>query len=191
MASVRKDNTEELILTATEQLLEGRLLRDITLGNIAEKAGVSKGTIYYYFKAKEDILFALMDKHLNRQWDDLIAWSENPEKDTSLPRMVKYIIERDLAASTTRLQFFCDVMAGNQKVQQELLRRYSDFAGLIAAKLAERTTKVESQYLSWLLLVIADGLLLQSTLDNPSIDVAAFLKQTQGMVEKLAGMKGE
>ncbi|NLX83613.1 MAG: TetR/AcrR family transcriptional regulator [Clostridiales bacterium] len=185
MAAPRKENTEELILTATEQLLNGRLLRDISLADIAREAGISKGTIYYYFKAKEDILFALMDKHLKKQWDDLIVWSENPQKDTSLPRMVRYIIQRDIEASTLRLQFFCDAMSGNEQVKQELLRRYQDFARLIGNKLAERTTRMEDRYLSWLLLVIADGLLLQTTLDNPELDVSAFLDQTQELVRTM------
>lgn len=182
MAATRRDNTRELILQTTEALLDGNLLRDISLASIADKAGVSKGTLYYYFKAKEDLLFAVMDKHLNQQREDLIAWSEDPVKDSSLPRMVKYIIERDIATAGMRLQFFCDALSGNDAVRDELLHRYQQFAALIANKLAERTDKLSSEYLSWLLLVIADGLLLQTSLSNPAIDIPKFLKQTQELV---------
>ena len=189
MAATRRDNARELILETTQALLDGNLLRDISLASIAEKAGVSKGTIYYYFKAKEDLLFAVMDKHLNQQRDDLIAWSEDPGKDSSLPRMVKYIIERDIASAGMRLQFFCDALSGNDQVRDELLSRYGQFAALIANKLAERTDKVSSEYLSWLLLVIADGLLLQTSLNNPDIDIAQFLKQTQELVRLLPNQK--
>ena len=92
MAAPRKDNVKELILNATEELLEHKKLSDISLAEIAREAGISKGTLYYHYKNKNDILFDITDKYLDQQYQDLITWTEDETKDTSLHRLVKYVL---------------------------------------------------------------------------------------------------
>ena len=70
MAAPRKDNVKELILDAAEKLLESRKLSDISLSEIAQTAGISKGTLYYHYKSKNEILFDITDKYLDEQWND-------------------------------------------------------------------------------------------------------------------------
>lgn len=79
MAAPRKDNVKELILDTTEKLLETRKLSDIS-----HTAGISKGTLYYHYKSKNEILFDITDKYLDEQWNDLVRWTEDASKDTSL-----------------------------------------------------------------------------------------------------------
>lgn len=178
MAAPRKDNVKSLILAATEKLLETKKLSDISLAEIAAAAGISKGTLYYHYKGKNEILFDITDQYLNEQWNELVAWTGDVSKDTSLHRLVKYVLERDLAVVTMRLHFFYDAMLGNEVLRAKLLSRYREFAALIAGKIAERTGKVSADYLSWLILLLSDGLFIQKTLHNDALDAAAFIAQT-------------
>ena len=57
MAAPRNDNVKEKILDAATGLLDTQTFADISLAEIAAAAGVSKGTLYYYYKNKTDILF--------------------------------------------------------------------------------------------------------------------------------------
>ena len=84
MAAPRNDNVKEKILDAATGLLDTQTFADISLAEIAAAAGVSKGTLYYYYKNKTDILFDLTNRYLDRQWDELIAWTGNKDKDTSV-----------------------------------------------------------------------------------------------------------
>ena len=52
----------EAILEATFQLLESDGLTNLTTNHIAERAGVSIGTLYQYFADREAILFALSQR---------------------------------------------------------------------------------------------------------------------------------
>ena len=58
MAAQRPENINEIILDTAEELLKVNSFSEVTLAKIAEKANISKGTLYYYYKSKNEILFA-------------------------------------------------------------------------------------------------------------------------------------
>ncbi len=185
MAAPRKDNVKELILEATEKLLQTKKLSDISLAEIAGYAGISKGTLYYHYKNKNEILFDITDKYLKEQYDNLLAWTEDASKDTSLHRLVKYVLERDVATAGMRLHLFYDAMMGDESIRQKLLNRYKEFARILAEKISQRTDEFPPDYLAWLLLVLSDGLYIHQTLDNPLLDIPQFIRQS----EKSLGQK--
>lgn len=59
----RSRRTLEAVLTATEALLAERLFEDLSMADIAKRAGVAVGTIYTRFRAKEDLLPVLFERH--------------------------------------------------------------------------------------------------------------------------------
>jgi AcrR family transcriptional regulator len=54
-----RETKRELILRAAERLFIGRRFDEVKLDEIAVAAGVGKGTLYLYFKNKEDLFAAL------------------------------------------------------------------------------------------------------------------------------------
>ena len=56
MAAPRNDNIKEKILESASKLLQTRTFGDISIADIAKAAGVTKGSIYYYYNSKEDLL---------------------------------------------------------------------------------------------------------------------------------------
>ena len=108
MAAPRKDNIKEKILQATTELLKTTALADISLAEIAAAAGISKGTLYYHYKTKNEVFLDITQRFLDEQWEDLIRWTDNKEKDTSLNRLVRYVAERDIASAGLRLQLLQD-----------------------------------------------------------------------------------
>ena len=54
------------ILDALHQLLEDQTLQNISVSDIAKKAGIGKGSIYYYFPSKEAILDALIERNYEK-----------------------------------------------------------------------------------------------------------------------------
>ena len=55
-------NTEkyENILDALQKLLQSKDIKMITVSEIAQAAGIGKGSLYYYFPSKEAVLEALI-----------------------------------------------------------------------------------------------------------------------------------
>ena len=185
MAAPRKDDVQKLILDATETLLKTKALPDISLAEIARTAGISKGTLYYHYKNKEEILFAVMDNYLEKQWQDLLIWTSDKSKDTSLPRLVKYVLERDTTTADMRFHFFYDAISGNETIRQKLLQRYHDFAVIISEKIKERTDDISSDYLAWLILLLSDGLLMHKMLGNKDIDTSSFIYESEHYIKNI------
>lgn len=52
----------EKILDALQQLLEEKSIQHISVSEIASKAGIGKGSIYYYFPSKDAIVDALIKR---------------------------------------------------------------------------------------------------------------------------------
>ena len=97
MAAPRGENVRGMILDAAARLLRGTDFGALSLAQIAAEAGVSKGTLYYYYSSKDDILFDVADRCLNGLLDEFLAWADNPEKNTGLPRLLGFVLERALS----------------------------------------------------------------------------------------------
>ena len=186
MAAPRQDNVNDKILDATELLLKDSSIDSISLAAIAKEAGISKGTLYYHYKSKDDILFGIAERYLAQQYHEFYQWTENAEKDTSLHRLVKYVIERSISTPPMRFHLLCDAISGNEEIRQKLIQRYTEFENLIAEKLGERTSSLPAGYFSWLILFVSDGILIQKLLKNPDVDIDAFVDATAQYVKTIS-----
>ena len=63
MADSKKYN---LILDSLQTLLENKKLQTISVSEIAQTAGIGKGSIYYYFPSKDAILEALVERNYEK-----------------------------------------------------------------------------------------------------------------------------
>lgn len=75
----RSAATVEAILSATIQLLTREEHGHVTTTRVAERAGVSIGTIYQYFPHKRALLFAVLKSHL----DEIVASVEAVSNNSS------------------------------------------------------------------------------------------------------------
>lgn len=57
-----KEEKRELILDTAESLMMQISEREISVASIAKAAGIGKGSIYYYFQSKEEILYAVIER---------------------------------------------------------------------------------------------------------------------------------
>ena len=59
-----KDCTKhDKILDALQELLDDRDIQSVSVSEIAQKAGIGKGSFYYYFPSKDAILDALIERN--------------------------------------------------------------------------------------------------------------------------------
>ena len=190
MAAPRKENIKEMVLDALLKLLETKSFNEISLAEVAKAAGISKGTLYYHYKTKGEIFFDLTDRYLSEQWDDLVSWTENKEKDTSIERLVKYVVERNVANASFRMQLYSEAQLGDTELKKKLSKRYDEFQKLISEKIAERTN-VNPDFLTWLILLLSDGIIIQSAIGNTEFDTEKFILDGTRYLTELSQYKKE
>ncbi len=69
----------ESILDALQKLLESKDIKAITVSEIAQAAGIGKGSIYYYFPSKESILEALIVRTYERPMEIATTLADQKE----------------------------------------------------------------------------------------------------------------
>ncbi len=185
MAAPRKDNVEDKILDAAEALLKEESVDKISLAAIASAAGVSKGTLYYHYKTKDDILYDLANRYLDQQYRELFLWTENASKDTSFHRLFTYVLKRDVYEPAVRFHLLTSAASGNENLRKKLLERYQQFQSAISGKIAERVAGVDADYLAWAALLLSDGIIVQLELGNEQFDFDAFIAQSDAFFQSL------
>jgi len=72
--SPRPDVSEERkqqILNAAEDVFTQKGLDDARMDDIAEQTGLSKGTLYLYFKSKDDLIIAILDRIFQHEFREM------------------------------------------------------------------------------------------------------------------------
>lgn len=82
-----KDRTKTLLADTLRTMMEHQKLANIRLGELCEKAGVSRSTFYYHFQDKYDLLAWMIDKIFLSQDPDYAF--VNPQSRTRLYETVK------------------------------------------------------------------------------------------------------
>lgn len=90
MMAKRNDKRERLVIAA-DTLFHQQGVSNTTLANIATMADVPLGNVYYYFKSKDSIILAVIERR-KRQLTSLFSeWNNNPDVKSRLKSLVQYI----------------------------------------------------------------------------------------------------
>ncbi|MED3575767.1 TetR/AcrR family transcriptional regulator [Cytobacillus praedii] len=116
MAKPNVINKKELIHYAKQCLVESGIEK-FTLRAVAEKAGVTQGTVYYHFRTKEQILVDIVQEICESSWEEISQVNEG-------------IIKQSLRSAKSRCRedsffhklFFTLMVAGfnNSKIKDHL-----------------------------------------------------------------------
>lgn len=103
-----KKQRRNSILLAAEALFAKLGLHEASLDAIAEKAEISKGTVYLYFKSKEDLFFSVIAEKYREYFTGLESvLVASSDLKTALEALVRY----QLSHSRNHQHFFRIIMA--------------------------------------------------------------------------------
>lgn len=89
----RKTDKRIRLIEAAKVLIHQQGFNLTTLADIAQEADVPLGNVYYYFKTKEAIGIAVIEKRAAEWSERLVSWSEIPDPLSRLMALVKYGLE--------------------------------------------------------------------------------------------------
>ncbi len=88
--------TKEQILDAAGRLIHLRGFHNTSVDDILRESGVGKGNLYYYFKSKDELGYAALDRTLERIQRDILErlFAPGVEPWTQLESFLDFAVER-------------------------------------------------------------------------------------------------
>lgn len=121
---------QELILQAALEVVAEKGCHEASIDEIAEKAGIAKGTIYLYFRSKDSLMAALFRRGIEKMG---AAIKVKVDSEASPVAQVRALI-REHATETYRhigfakvLMSQSDLVAFPKELRQELMLAYQEY----------------------------------------------------------------
>ena len=103
---MKQDKTDkrELIYDALEELMRTVPFKDISVESIAKRAGVGKGSVYYYFESKDEILDNVIERSYRRAIREYLD-NIRPEQSAlgRIKQLFRSVIKKDFGDSSQNL----------------------------------------------------------------------------------------
>ena len=144
-AQERSRQTVQALIEATELILVEDGWDKITTNHVAERAGVSIGTLYQYFANKEALIGLLLEQYIEEQFTELATrLADAVSFDMTLQEAVPHIIHAMLEAKMVRPELSRALFTQAPYFGQvELLDAWNSQAEpMVSAALAARASEV-------------------------------------------------
>lgn len=177
------NDTRQNILDAASKLIAQKGVKDTSLADISREVGISKGTLYYYYSSKDDIIFDITDIHLKKMTAELLSWLKNIEDDANPKEILMVVFERILSNETRgklHLYLISDAVIGNNALKERFIARYKEWRITLedGTRMVLKDRKVNYQVISHIILAVLDGFTIQRMLgvkNLPLKDISEFL----------------
>ena len=130
------------IVTAAEGVFTKKGFAEARMDDIAEETGLSKGTLYLYFKSKDDLIIAILDRIFQREFKifDEMDFSDKSAADT--------------------INHFVDTVSKDVKIMLRLMPIAYEFLALaFRNKTVQKALKVYvNRYMNILVPIIENGI---------------------------------
>ncbi len=181
-----KESREREILEAAARVFAERGFRGTRVVDIARQAGIGKGTVYEYFRSKEELFLRLFHWYTEQAFRSMVDTAEDPGLSplSSLRRSCDSLLSscremQDLYPLTMEFWSASTASEFREQLTREFRQLYEMFRGVLADMLREGMAQgevgshVEPEALAAVLVGALDGIFLQAWFDPEFDPVAA------------------
>lgn len=174
----------ERILNTAAKLIRERGIANTTLADIAMAAEISKGTLYYYYSTKGDLIFDIAERHFNNMTERIFKWLEsnrNEQPVTNSFRLVLDTVMHSKSRGQMHVYLIQEALTENPSLRSRFAQEYRRWRAVIEEGLSKifgdnGDYEIEAR----VLLATIDGLILQRLLgveQLPIDQIASFFAQ--------------
>lgn len=163
VSEVRKDQ----ILDAASEVFSEKGVHESRMDDIVDKSGLSKGTLYWYFKSKDDILIGIFDRIFSREFAELEILSQ--ADGTATEKLMLYTertledVNRMLRLMPLAYEFFS--LAFRRKFVQDAFKRYiNQYIGILENIFKEGIQSGEFRQVNPTEVAITTGAIFEGTI---------------------------
>ncbi len=184
-----KTSNRTRIIDAAGKLMADKGVKLTTLADIAREAGISRGTLFYYYASKNDLIYDILEKHLSDLTDAIFA--SLPRRRSSTADLASVLqsaltgIIQDENSGRINLYLLQEAIIDNSDLKDRFAVKYQTWRELIAGQIARAFGISDSRRLSalgTLLLAMIDGLTIQFLLAPQSVNFQEVAQQMVYMI---------
>ena len=189
MGWVNTVDKRELILNAAQNCLRENGLRGLNIREVAKEAGVSLGSVHYYFASKEEILVEIFRQFVQRVSEATLSGTPDSDPRQVITNLLDGYFE-ELSKDPTTCQGFIDLwnhVHQNEDLRQlmeKYYRRSTEFlTDLIKEGKRQGLFQVDSpSAVAGQIIAIIDGIKVQLHLFGPETDLPKMKRATRKFV---------
>ena len=162
---VDKEQKRKDIALSCRELFFQNGINDLTVSQVAKTAGIGKGTIYDYFKNKEDIVFEIVN---------ILMLEHNEKKHEKLNSVI---------STREKIKEFANFFYDDE--EKELRQLYKEFISISLAnpnkEMMEFQTECTNNYFKWFEEIIHDGIKKGELKDGSEVFARGLFVMAEGM----------
>ncbi len=169
-------NNRQKIIDAATALVMERGVKGTSLADIARAADISKGTLFYHFSAKDDLIYELTEQHfdeLTRANLKRVAQMQNASLEEILHESLLNILQAE-DRGKLNLYLLQEAVIENPALKNRFAGKYQEFQLMMGQFLdivAPQMAPDKAKAMSRLLVAVLDGLIIQWLLEPDAIQV--------------------
>ncbi len=184
MKNADSAKTREKIISAAAHLIIRQGAENTSLSDIAKESGISKGTLYYYYPTKSELIFEITTRHMRRLTEDIIRWvgamkgGLPPEK---ILQAVYSLLTRASKRGRLHLYLIYDGISGNEAAAERVRDIYLDWKKAVKDGLGRLVEDdPDKEILAELILACLDGVFIQASLGINDIPLEKMTRRILG-----------
>lgn len=178
------------ILQAAEEVFTKKGFDDARMDDIAQETGLSKGTLYLYFKSKDDVILAILDRMFRLEFRHLEGQNLDEGTATEAIGRVTDLIAKDMAGFLRLAPIVYSFLAlafRNRYVKRALKEYINRFISLLLPIIERGIAsgefrKVDAQEVAISAGAVMEGTLLLWVYDHDLVDPARHIRSGMNLL---------
>jgi AcrR family transcriptional regulator len=180
MARPKGSRSKERIIAAVEDLIATKGVKNFSLRDVATKANLSPGTIYYHYATKDELVFDVISQHIDGLKTEYILWLERHEHDLEPERFLEVVFHKGVKLfDRAKMHIFLinECLGGNGVLRRKFIEKYREWRETLLFGIKKVFASVEDpEAFAYTLMLVIDGLVVQEILKDDSIDERRLVK---------------
>ena len=174
------DKNRQRIINAATKLIMLKGASQTSLSDIAKEVGISKGTLYYYYPSKSELIFDITDRHMRQVTRDLLNWISHIKEELPAQRILQVVYSSLLKVEkrgVLHLYLIQEAVSYNSSLQQRFQEIYKEWKLMLLEGLTKILgEKEDNEILAELILASLDGVIIQSVLGIKKLPIEEMTK---------------
>lgn len=174
MARPKGSKSKERIIAAVEDLIATKGVKNFSLRDVALKASLSPGTIYYHYTTKDELVFDVISQHIDALKTEYILWLDRHESDLPPERFLEVVFHKSVKLfDRAKMHIFLinECLGENDVLRSKFIEKYREWRATLLIGIKKVFRQVDDpEAFAYTLMLMIDGLVVQEILKDDSFD---------------------